>query len=123
MQKIIEEQQKLSETLKPTSSSSKEECDEQPELLPEGCISQETSQQRGQGIDGCSVSPNVLNSSLLSTRRICEDYPKNNILESDDKELGFTSPDGEPPSKKKKVTDGLALKTENEPGLTEIGGS
>ena len=101
MQKIIEEQQKLSE-LKPTSSSSKEESDEQPELLPEACISRETSQQRGQGIDGCSVSPNVLNSSLLSTRRICEDYPKNNILESDDKELGFTNSDGEPPSKKKK---------------------
>ena len=122
MQKIIEEQQKLSE-LKPTSSSSKEESDEQPELLPEACISRETSQQRGQGIDGCSVSPNVLNSSLHSTRRICEDYPKNNILESDDKELGFTNSDGEPPSKKKKVSDGLAIKTENEPGLTEIGGS
>jgi hypothetical protein len=53
---------------------------------------------------------------------MCEDYPKNNNPESDDEDLGLTSSGG-PPLKKNRVIDISAIKREDKPGLTKIGGS
>jgi hypothetical protein len=103
LQKIIEEQQRLSETLKPNSSPlSKDEPEERPESLPERSLS---------------------NSGLFrSTRMICENYPKNNNPESDEEDLGFTSSGG-PPPKKNRVMDISAIKREDKPGHTKTSGS
>lgn len=125
LQKIIEEQQRLSETLKPPTTSSQEP--DGPKLLEP--LTSETPDTmsnhldvmyggvQGQSLGGSGTSP-INCAPVLYASASCEDYTSRvgqNLPEGAEEELALASPDeapGQPPSKKTRVIDSVTEEEE-----------
>ena len=134
MQKIIEEQQRLSETLKPTGSS-QEPSNETPESNANHLQIFNGTHGQGQVIESCSPPHTSLSSGLLlsTTNGAFEAYPQSRrvgkiVAESLEGDLGLARSDGgidhHTPSKKMRLNiDGGTdtLQRDDKTGLRKVG--